>query len=93
MFGLPEHEEIIRERQGTKGNLTWNEVQKLKYTWRVAQELMRQIPIVSGSFRKAIQNITFAGYDIPKGWQVLTHFHFSIKRYMTNVLFFISNSA
>ncbi|RWR92221.1 taxane 13-alpha-hydroxylase-like protein [Cinnamomum micranthum f. kanehirae] len=65
-----EHEDIIRERQGTKGKLTWNEVQKMKYTWRVAQELMRQIPIVFGSFRKAIQNITFAGYDIPKGWQV-----------------------
>lgn len=55
----------------------------MKYTWRVAQELMRQIPIVFGSFRKAIQNITFAGYDIPKGWQVLTHFHILMKRYMT----------
>ncbi|KAL3717571.1 hypothetical protein ACJRO7_009069 [Eucalyptus globulus] len=41
------------------------------YPWRVAEELIRLIPIVFGSFRKALKNISFGGYDIPKGWRVM----------------------
>ncbi|XP_058110630.1 taxadiene 5-alpha hydroxylase-like [Magnolia sinica] len=68
---LQEHMEILKERQTPEGKLTWREVQKMNYTWRVAQELMRLIPPVFGSFRKAIKDTSFGGYDIPKGWQVL----------------------
>ncbi|KAF5206289.1 Cytochrome p450 [Thalictrum thalictroides] len=61
---------IISERQGGTNNLTWSEIQKMKYTWRVAQELMRITPPVFGSFRKAVKDTSFGGYDIPKGWQI-----------------------
>ncbi|XP_010922745.1 taxane 13-alpha-hydroxylase [Elaeis guineensis] len=63
---------ILRDRQDdVQGKLTWNEVQRMKYTWRVAQELMRIIPPVSGSLRKAVKDLHFGGYDIPQGWQLL----------------------
>ncbi|KAI3667809.1 hypothetical protein L6452_42878 [Arctium lappa] len=66
-----EQVEIQRDREGRDDwNLTWDDIQKMKYTWRVAQELMRIIPPVFGSFRKAVNDTSFGGFDIPKGWQV-----------------------
>lgn len=65
-----EQMEIVSERRGGEETLGWNEIQKMKYTWRVAQEIMRIIPPAFGSFRKAVKDISFGGYVIPKGWQV-----------------------
>lgn len=45
-------------------------MQMMKYTWRVAQELMRITPPAAGNFRVITRDITFNGFDIPKGWQV-----------------------
>lgn len=45
-------------------------MQMMKYTWRVAQELMRLTPPVFGNFRLIKRDITFDGFHIPKGWQV-----------------------
>ncbi|KAK1264844.1 hypothetical protein QJS04_geneDACA017012 [Acorus gramineus] len=62
---------ILKEREGGDDeNLTWNDLQKMKYTWRIAQELMRQIPPVFGNFKKVVKDTSFGGFDIPKGWQV-----------------------
>ncbi|KAI6674669.1 hypothetical protein NL676_002575 [Syzygium grande] len=66
---LEEHEELLKGREKGAG-LSWGDIQKMRYTWRVAQELMRLIPIAFGGFRKALKDISFGGYDIPKGWQV-----------------------
>ncbi|XP_026398469.1 beta-amyrin 28-monooxygenase-like [Papaver somniferum] len=61
-----------RQQQGggeADGRLTWGVVAKMKYTWRVVQEVMRVIPPFFGSFRTAIKDTSYGGYDIPKGWQ------------------------
>ncbi|KAH7672517.1 Taxane 13-alpha-hydroxylase protein, partial [Dioscorea alata] len=80
-----EQSAIIKERQEkTNGKLTWSEIQKMKYTWRVAQEIMRMIPPVFGNFRKAMKDINFTGYDIPKGWQV---FWEATQTHMNNGIF------
>lgn len=65
-----EQMEIIKQREGNEDRLTWGEIQNMKYTWRVAQELMRMIPPLFGAFRKTIEDTNYEGYDIPKGWQV-----------------------
>lgn len=52
------------------GKVTWSEIQMMRYTWSAAQELMRVNPPMLGSFRLVTKDITFDGYDIPKGWQV-----------------------
>ncbi|XP_047329855.1 taxadiene 5-alpha hydroxylase-like [Impatiens glandulifera] len=63
----------VKKGKEVKGEdkLTWADTQKMKYTWRVAQELMRIIPPVFGNFRTASKDICFDGFDIPKGWQVM----------------------
>jgi cytochrome P450 len=42
----------------------------MKYTWRVAMETLRMVPPAFGGFRKAMKDIEYSGYLIPKGWQV-----------------------
>ncbi|KAF9587808.1 hypothetical protein IFM89_005683 [Coptis chinensis] len=66
---LQEHEEIAKSK--TSGELlTWDDLTKMKYTWRVALEILRISPPVFGGFRKTLKDVEFGGYLIPKGWQV-----------------------
>ncbi|KAF9608321.1 hypothetical protein IFM89_009011 [Coptis chinensis] len=66
---LEEQTEISKTKEGKDGMLRWSDVEKMKYTWRVAQELMRVTPPVFGNF-KSTKDTSFGGFDIPKGWQV-----------------------
>ncbi|KAI3456943.1 hypothetical protein Pfo_013606 [Paulownia fortunei] len=63
--------------------LTWEDLAKMKYTWRVAMETLRTIPPIFGGFRKTLEDIEYEGYLIPKGWQIfwvtgMTHMDDSI---------------
>ncbi|RZC62067.1 hypothetical protein C5167_023839 [Papaver somniferum] len=81
---------IIEERKqrqeggGEADGLIWGDVSKMKYTWRVVQEVVRVIPPFFGSFRTAIKDTSYGGYDIPKGWQV---FWVAFSTHMNNDIF------
>ncbi|XP_065862355.1 cytochrome P450 716B1-like [Euphorbia lathyris] len=66
---LQEQEEIAKSK-GKGELLTWEDLAKMKYTWRVAMETMRVTPPIFGGFRKAVKDIEYDGYLIPKGWQI-----------------------
>ncbi|XVE91000.1 hypothetical protein DITRI_Ditri20bG0120800 [Diplodiscus trichospermus] len=67
---LQEQNEVVEAMERNDGKLTWSEIQMMRYTWRAAQELMRVNPPMLGSFRIVTKDISFDGYDIPKGWQI-----------------------
>ncbi|MBA0627332.1 hypothetical protein Godav_004858 [Gossypium davidsonii] len=67
---IEEQNEVLKAMKENGGKLTWSEIQMMKYTWRVAQELMRINPPMLGSFRLVTKDIAFDGYHIPKGWQI-----------------------
>ncbi|KAL5548334.1 hypothetical protein UlMin_003565 [Ulmus minor] len=64
---------VLQEQEGiarTKAfgeSLTWEDLAKMKFTWRVAMETLRVVPPVFGGFRKALKDIEYGGYIIPKG--------------------------
>ncbi|KAK3424034.1 hypothetical protein EUGRSUZ_F00794 [Eucalyptus grandis] len=66
---LQEEEEIAKSK--TSGEpLTWEDLARMKYIWRVAMETLRMVPPVFGGFRLASRDIDYGGYLIPRGWQL-----------------------
>ncbi|KAM1394724.1 hypothetical protein PS2_030285 [Malus domestica] len=66
---LQEQEEIARSKSSGEF-LTWEDLSKMKYTWRVTMEILRTTPPVFGGMRTAIKDTEYGGFLIPKGWQV-----------------------
>ncbi|KAH7546693.1 hypothetical protein FEM48_Zijuj01G0228700 [Ziziphus jujuba var. spinosa] len=79
---VQEQEEIANSKPSGE-LLTWEDLAKMKYTWKVAMETLRMVPPVFGGFRKAVKDIEYGGYLIPEGWQIfwassMTHMETSI---------------
>ncbi|KAL1533773.1 beta-amyrin 28-monooxygenase [Salvia divinorum] len=51
-------------------NITWEDVEKMKYSWNVVRESLRLVPPAAGSFKEAMTDISFAGFTIPKGMMI-----------------------
>lgn len=66
---MTEQNEISRNMMPRKV-LCWNDIQKMKKTWNFVSEVLRDTPILQGTFREATQDITYDGFLIPKGWKV-----------------------
>ncbi|KAK9741591.1 hypothetical protein RND81_03G115800 [Saponaria officinalis] len=70
------HEAVYQEQMEiAKGKeegelLNWEDMQRMKYSWCTACEVMRLTPPALGGFRNAITDFTHNGYLIPKGWKI-----------------------
>lgn len=60
----------MKAQKGEGEHLTVEDVKKMKYSWQVVRETMRLSPPIFGSFRKAVADIDYGGFTIPKGWKV-----------------------
>ncbi|CAN4097950.1 unnamed protein product [Withania somnifera] len=75
------YEEVYKEQmaiaksKGAEELLTWEDIEKMKYSWNAARESLRLTPPAQGSFRETVTDFTYAGFTIPKGWKTFWSVH------------------
>ncbi|XP_058228633.1 cholesterol 22-monohydroxylase CYP90B51 [Rhododendron vialii] len=67
-----EHVEIAKaKKQSGERELNWEDYKKMEFTQCVINETLRFGNVVRFLHRKAIKDVKYKGYDIPRGWKVL----------------------
>lgn len=69
-FPISAEQKEIAESKKFGEHLTWEDLTNMKYTWKVATEILRLYPPMTYSFRRTLKDIEYGGFLIPKGWQV-----------------------
>ncbi|KAG6388811.1 hypothetical protein SASPL_150247 [Salvia splendens] len=64
-------QKTIAKSKAPGEKLTWEDIEKMKYSWNVAREAIRLVPATPGTFQEAMADISFAGFTIPKGMKTL----------------------
>ncbi|KAM7503521.1 hypothetical protein LguiB_002425 [Lonicera macranthoides] len=82
---LQEQVEIMKSK-GQEELLSWGDVQKMKYSRNVVNEVLRLAPPTNGAFREAISDFTYGNFSIPKGWKAFWSVHTTHKdpKYFSN---------
>ncbi|PSS06142.1 Cytochrome P450 716B1 like [Actinidia chinensis var. chinensis] len=70
LAGVVQEQEDVAKSKSSGELLTWEDLTKMKYTWKVAMETLRLVPPVFGGFRKALKDVDYGGYLIPQGWNI-----------------------
>lgn len=68
--GVYKEQMEIAKSKGAGEFLNWDDIQKMKYSWNVACEVLRITPPLQGAFREALNDIKYNGFFIPKGWKL-----------------------
>ncbi|XP_061345958.1 cholesterol 22-monohydroxylase CYP90B51-like isoform X1 [Gastrolobium bilobum] len=67
-----EHGEIVKlKKQAGEVELTWDDYKRMEFTNCVVNETLRLGNVVRFLHRKALKDVRYKGYDIPRGWKVL----------------------
>ncbi|RLM59055.1 hypothetical protein C2845_PM18G04470 [Panicum miliaceum] len=67
---LQEQQEIARSKAPGEA-LSWEDLCRMRYTWAAAMETLRMVPPPFSMLRRALDDVEYGGYLIPKGWQVM----------------------